>query len=407
MINREKCEDLIIETVKNNINRKEFSRIIKQTMLDDHSVMSGRTLQLINGNKNFLSSASVEEMYWICQAIELALDGKVSFAEFFTTNEENMYRTTRMKREDESVYPVVFKNVLQINNDQWVTAINIDQLYDLYKNQLINYNKNTQRPARRKEVNGLVEYKISINKKAIKEITALMKNQLFIPNAMTININMDNVGNQFTYGNGRLELTAGSFDIIDGFHRYQSLIDCKMADPSFNYNMVLNIMNFTEEKAATFIAQEDKRNKINKSVVKTMDANNPVNRVIQRLNDDGRSYLRGKIGRMGNFPISSEWLFEAISKTYKINNQQDEINLVKTLRDAFNAVIEDGLFTESFLCVAVVVVASKMYEDDRDALRKIVSVVGAIKYLPENIKTETTLTKKLVTEIENLDRWSM
>ena len=405
MIKRNECETLILEVLNNNMRKKSFPRIITSTMKENHGVMNGRTLQLLNGEKNNLENATVEELFWICQSIELALDGAVSFDEFFSQGEIGMYKNSKAKREEVEIYPVVFKNVLQISDDQWVTTINIDELYDLYKKQLINYNKNTQRPSRRRETNGLVEYKISINRKSIKEITQLMKDHLFIPNALTFNINMDNASNNFSYGNGRLELKSGVFDIIDGFHRYKSLIDCKQADPSFNYNMVLNIMNFTEDKAGTYIAQEDKRNKISKSVVKTMDANNPINRVIQRLNDDGRSYLRGKIGRTGNFEVNSTWLFEAISKCYILKNQQDEIELGKYLRDVFNAIIEDGLLEKSFINIATIIVASEIYRDDDDYIRKIEGIVKAIKYLPDELKKINTVTKKLKTEIKELERW--
>lgn len=404
MLKRKECQDLIIKTVNDNITNKAFRRIITTDMRDNHGVMNGRTLQLINGNEDSLNAASVEELYWLCSALNLALDGKVSFDEFFTSNEVGLYKNSKQKREDEELYPVVFKNVLQVANDQWVTTINVDELFSLYKKQLVNYNKNTQRPTRRKEVNGLVEYKIAISRKSIKEIKKLMQDSLFIPNALTFNINMDNADNDFSYGNGKLELLSGVFDIIDGFHRYKSLIDCKIENPAFNYNMVLNIVNFTEEKAGTYIAQEDKRNKINKSVVKTMDANNPINRVIQRLNDDGSSYLRGQIGRTGNYPVNSSWLFEAISKCYReINTRQDEIALIKRLREAFNVVIEEDLFDKNFLGVAVVVIASMVADGDTE---KVKGIVKASKYLPEDIKKEGTVTKRMISEVSALERWN-
>lgn len=404
MLKRKECQNLIIKTVNDNITNKAFRRIITTDMRDNHGVMNGRTLLLINGNEDSLNTASVEELYWLCSALNFALDGKVSFDEFFTSNEVGLYKNSKQKREDEELYPVIFKNVLQVANDQWVTTINVDELFSLYKKQLVNYNKNTQRPTRRKEVNGLVEYKIAISRKSIKEIKKLMQDSLFIPNALTFNINMDNADNDFSYGNGRLELLSGVFDIIDGFHRYKSLIDCKIENPAFNYNMVLNIVNFTEEKAGTYIAQEDKRNKINKSVVKTMDANNPINRIIQRLNDDGSSYLRGQIGRTGNYPVNSSWLFEAISKCYReINTRQDEIALIKRLREVFNAVIEEDIFDKSFLGVAVVVIASMVADGDTE---KVKGIVKASKYLPEDIKKEGTVTKRMISEVSALERWN-
>lgn len=402
MLKRKECQNLIIETVKANIGNKAFRRIITGDMRDNHGVMNGRTLQLINGNEGALDAASVEELYWLCSAFELALDGKVVFDEYFTDSEKALYKNSKVKKDDEDVYPVVFKNVLQVADDQWVTTVNVDTLFELYKKQLINYNKNTQRPTRRKEVNGLVEYKISISRKSIREIRSLMQDGLFIPNALTFNINIDNADNNFGYSNGRLELLSGVFDIIDGFHRYKSLIDCKLENPAFNYNMILNIVNFTEEKAGTYIAQEDKRNKINKSIVKTMDANNPVNRIIKRLNDDGGSYLRGDIGKTGNYPINSAWLFEAISKCYRdINTRQDEIIIMRRVREAFNAVIEEDLLDKSFLGTAVVVIASTLTEDPA----KIQAIVKASKHLPDDVKKEGSVTKKLIAAVTDLERW--
>ena len=78
MLKRKECQDLIIKTVNDNITNKAFRRIITTDMRDNHGVMNGRTLQLINGNEDSLNAASVEELYWLCSALNLALDGKVS-----------------------------------------------------------------------------------------------------------------------------------------------------------------------------------------------------------------------------------------------------------------------------------------------------------------------------------------
>lgn len=109
MLKRKECQNLIIETVKANIGNKAFRRIITGDMRDNHGVMNGRTLQLINGNDGALDAASVEELYWLCSAFELALDGKVTFDEYFTDSEKALYKNSKVKKDDEDVYPVVFK----------------------------------------------------------------------------------------------------------------------------------------------------------------------------------------------------------------------------------------------------------------------------------------------------------
>ena len=96
-------------------------------------------IQKINGSKEYLSQASEEELLWLSLAIESALDEKGKFAEFFSEREYGLYSKSKVKTENEAAYPVVLKNVLEVGANQWVTVININQLYELYKKQLINY----------------------------------------------------------------------------------------------------------------------------------------------------------------------------------------------------------------------------------------------------------------------------
>lgn len=405
MLKREKYEDLVIDIVNNNMHRKAFRRIVSDTMKNDHGVMPGKTNQLLNGTKDYLALATDEELLWLSLAIESALNDKDKFAEFFSDREHGLYSKSKVKRENEEVYPVIFKTALEISANQWVTVIDVNQLFELYQKQLINYNKNTQRPQRRKERNGLVEYKIYLNQKSIKEITGLMQEKRFIPNTLTFNVNLNDPNNASEYKNGTFYLTSGNFDIIDGFHRYKALIDCKIADPTFDYNMILSIMRFDEETAAQFIAQEDKRNRISKSVIKTMDSTNLINVVIQNLNSDSRCYIRGQIGRTNTDKISSVWLFEMIDKCYKIPDMNSAVELTKYLREVFNAIVEDGLMDYDYLTLAIIIKASAMYKDSANPINSVEHILKLKKHLPREFSGTKQVTKRLLSEIENLEKW--
>ena len=87
----------------------------------------------------------------------------------------------------------------------------------------------------------------------------------FVPNALTLNLNVDDPEVDFDIVGSELILNSGKFDIIDGFHRFRAAINTKIKNPDFQFNFILNIMNFTEDKACQYIEQEDKRNKISKS----------------------------------------------------------------------------------------------------------------------------------------------
>lgn len=402
MIKRDQCEDLIIETASKNMHRRAFVRMVAYTMQLNHSIMPGRTNQLLNGTKKYLDSATDEELLWLALAIEGALNDPGLFKDYFTSKEYGMYSNSRAKIEDEEIYPVEFPNTLEIGANQWVTVININQLYDLYKKQLINYNKNTQRPLKRTERNGLVEYKIYLNNKSVKEIENLMQENRFIPNTLTFNVNLNNPNNVSVYKNGTFQLQSGSFDIVDGFHRYKALILCKMGDPSFNYNMILNIMRFDEEMASQFIAQEDNRNKISKRIINTMDSTNLINVVIQNLNSDGRSYIRGQIGRTNTDRINSVWLFEIIDSCYEIKDMRYAAQITKYLRNIFNALVEDDVLEYDYLTLAIIIKVSSMYQDESVAIPKIESTLRLKHHLDSDFSGTKKVTKSLLDAIGKL-----
>ena len=152
-----------------------------------------------------------------------------------------------------------------------MSTISSKKLFELYKNQIINYNKNTQRPLKEVTKHGVKTYKINKNKQSVNAIKEDLKKGLFIPNCLTFNINMDNPSNEYYVDeeNGELVLENGQFDLIDGFHRYSAITELLLENPDIEFNFGIWIMNFDENKSCRFIAQEDKRNKINKTYTKS------------------------------------------------------------------------------------------------------------------------------------------
>ena len=174
-----------------------------------------------------------------------------------------------------------------------------------------------------------------------------------------------------------------------------------MEDSNFNYQMILNIVNFDEAKACLLIAQEDKRNKILKSVTRTMDSTKPINMIIQRLNDDSRCYLYGQIGRTETSKVNSIILYELLDMCFKIKNRSEVIETVKYLKEVFNTLTEDGMFKTDFFSLAVIIKAASMYKNDSDYINKIEdTITKATNKLNRNEYKK--VTKKLLKEIENL-----
>ena len=403
MINREEFNKELISILQENCSKRRFVKSLNELMYENHNMNGGETNRLINGDEQVLNNSTIEELYWLTQSINIILKN-FKLEKYFTQHEINSYTNTRKRNEAQEKYPIEFDNVLQVASDQWVTVVDVNMLYELYKNQIINYNKNTQRPTVYKEKDGITEYKIFLNKDSMNEIAGLMNENKFIPNAITLNLNLDNPEIDFEYRNGRIILYSGMPDIIDGYHRYQAMVKDKLSNEDFNYPTILNIMNFDEVKACSYIAQEDKRNKINKSIIRTMDSNNLINVLIQRLNEDGRSYLSGQIGRTETHKVNSTWLYEIIDKVYSIKDRTEMIDIFKYLRETFNAVIEDNLMEYNFITFAIIIKVSELYRRENNSLNKIEMALKKKNEILKDKYMSNKMNKSLINEIENLVR---
>ena len=400
MINREEFNSELISILQKNCSQRRFIRSLNELMFQNHNMNGGETNRLINGNEQILNDSTIEELYWLTQSICIVLK-EFKLEKYFTQHEINSYSNTRKTREIKEKYPIEFDNVLQVNPDQWVAVSDVNFLYELYKNQIINYNKNTQRPTIYKERDGITEYKIFLNKESMNEIAGLMENKKFIPNAITLNLNLDNPEIDFEYKNGKLIIYSGMLDIVDGYHRYQAMMKNKLSNENFNYPTVLNITNFDEVKACSFIAQEDKRNKINKSILRTMDSTDLINILIQRLNEDSRCYLSGQIGRSETHKVNSAWLYEIIDKCYSIKDKAEMIELFKYLKEVFNAVIEDDLMEYDFITLAIIIKVSVDYKNE-NGLGQVEKALRHKELISKGKYKSCKMNKSLMMEIENL-----
>ena len=206
---------------------------------------------------------------------------------------------------------------------------------------------------------------------------------------------LDTVGNEFEYDeeSNRFILYNGQFDIIDGYHRYQAMMNNIIKDNSFNFVTIVNIVNFDNIKSCSYIAQENKKNRINSNEIKAMDATDLVNSVVQRLNDDTRSYLHGKIRRTEE--VSSVYMYQAINAYFTVENNSDVIVLSKYLREVFNCLVEDELFKSDLFNLVIILDLCYIYQDDSNYINNIEDKLNKI-YQKENI------SKRKVTKVNHI-----
>ena len=101
------------------------------------------------------------------------------------------------------------------------------------------------------------------------------------------------------------ENTPAIMDILDGYHRYIAISQVVREYPEWDYQMELRITTFTEEKAKQFIYQNDQKTQMRRINSESMNQYSPSNIVVEKLNTNPSSNIRGQISRNnGNIDFS-------------------------------------------------------------------------------------------------------
>ena len=348
-----RLNDLFTKILNKNMGRK----IIEQTgevVSKKRNYLKAATHSILLQQRP-LSDVSDKEIYWVIDGLnetlskngELNLVKDFKIKDIFTDKEIQKYSKSKFENVTETIYPISFK-VLKISDDQWLSTISSKKLFELYKNQIINYNKNTQRPLKEVTKHGVKTYKINKNKQSVNAIKEDLKKGLFIPNCLTFNINMDNPSNEYYVDeeNRELVLENGQFDLIDGFHRYSAITELLLENPDIEFNFGIWIMNFDENKSCRFIAQEDKRNKINKTYTKSLDALNGDNfssRIVQVLNENNNSPFKGKLTRYNDSNINYDDVVITINDNFKCNTRMEANRLSENIIKSFEILEDDNI----------------------------------------------------------------
>ena len=348
-----RLNDLFTKILNKNMGRK----IIEQTgevISEKRNYLKAATHSILLQQRP-LSDVSDKEIYWVIDGLnetlskngELNLVKDFKIKDIFTDKEIQKYSKSKFENVTETIYPISFK-VLKISDDQWLSTISSKKLFELYKNQIINYNKNTQRPLKEVTKHGVKTYKINKNKQSVNDIKEDLKKGLFIPNCLTFNINMDNPSNEYYVDeeNRELVLENGQFDLIDGFHRYSAITELLLENPDIEFNFGIWIMNFDENKSCRFIAQEDKRNKINKTYTKSLDALNGDNfssRIIQVLNENNNSPFKGKLTRYNDSNINYDDIVITINDNFKCSTRMEANRLSENIIKSFEILEDDNI----------------------------------------------------------------
>ena len=261
---------------------------------------------------------------------------------FFTKNEINNLYSGKKYIPETIKFPIELP-MFAVTEDQYIGVSSAKWLMQLRDAYLINYNADTQRALEMMLKGEMVIFRPFVNESSVREIAELYKERDFIPNTISLNINLDDENADYYFKDNVLVIkNITQFDIFDGYHRYLGMARNYDADHNFDYPIELRITMFSVGKAKQFIWQEDHKTKMRKLDADTYDQSDVGNQVISRLNNDTDFNLNGEIALRGGH-VNASIFTQLVKHLYfgKNPTKKDVINVTKVLKLQINNFVED------------------------------------------------------------------
>ena len=388
---------------------KKNKKLVYEYCKEKYNLPRGETLDYIDGRKS-TGEATEFILFILLDALkenDLCLH---TLQYYFNELEIKTYKELKYIPPEKIKFPIIL-DAMEVAKDQWICATSVQFLMQLRNAQLINYNVNTQRTMQHIIKGNREYYKITINKRAIKEIRQSFEEDTYIPNTITLNLPYDET-TDFYYNKNDKKLVINNlkhFDILDGYHRYIAMCQTRDVNQDFNYPMELRIVFYDVSKANRFIHQEDQKTKMSKIDSNSYNTNDAAVIVATRVNENIMCNLKGSISRNEGLINFSE-LVEIIHKLYFYHvNKKDEkiiiLNTVKEIIDCLNIISEydSKYLTEkySFKLLSIILV-SYYYLIDKAKLGKVVEIIYNSDKINNQKFRSRTIRRDLLTDIECL-----
>lgn len=346
---REVLEGVLNELFYEYNRNTDVTTEVKKKLVE-HGINIGTVTGILNTSIP-ISTQSLTVLCLITMSLyEATKESRIKIEDYFMP--EEIETANNFKRETEFTKNYVdIEDIKQVADDQWITTMTYKQVADLYASGKVRYNKETQRNTIFKEYADKIIEAININRTSVKEIKELMLKGLFIPNTLTFNI-LATGKEKFEINNRNKSIRIyDNLDIIDGFHRSLSLIEAVSDNPNIEGTIEVRITNFNIDKCHRFIVQEDKKNKIDKKYIQTINVEELENKVVKLLNERSDSELMGKITTNITFYRNQGYvlgnvLADAIKHNFEIKSIRDVNSVADFLIEGFVEIV--GKFIDDF-----------------------------------------------------------
>lgn len=386
--------------LKNKRTRRQFYA----NLLDKFNMKTTVAEEMINFKRDIKEFSSFEifcVLYFLDQG---------SLKKFFTQSEIDNLAKEKFE-DNKAEFPIVFNDMVQVTPDQWIGRITLQELMQMKRSRMLNYDENEQRAMERVKSGSIEVFKPFVNRKSVREIKELMLNGAYVPDPITLNMQD---GASYEYKNHTLtvyELPNGMFNLNDGYHRYLAMSQINDFDKNFDYVMELRIICFSNIKANNFIFQQDQKTRMRKIISDSYNSSSMANAVIARLKEDTTCNVSNLIGR-NKANINEAVLGKLISHFYiergtKKEDQIKEVIKIKNeLKEKFNALTEQddrffGNYSDQLLFITIYVFKNC---EERGRYAEIIETINSnVKETSYyNIMSSGSIRRKAINELDKL-----
>lgn len=414
LVERSTVEKYIYEHMKDLPFKKNDSKKMYDYCESKYDIPGGKVADYVTG-RQAIEYCSEFELFILMDGLrEVELTQPNIIAKYFTAGEKEFYEKSKFHNSDEIKFPLIFK-MLKVSNDQYVGTTDVNTLIKMVNSQIIKYNDEIQRVKQRVVRGEITYYKISLNKKAIREIATSLEDGAYIPNTITLNISPDNMDAEYYYDEKSCSFVINKIDkvdITDGYHRLVAMNRVIEKDSTFNYPMELRITLFEEDKAKNFIFQEDQKTQMNKIDSESFNMNGAANIVVERLNTSPQSDIKGMIKHSGG-QMSPADLSECIKYFYfkDVNKADERIMIHKAIKDiteSFNILIETDYSLlerqysfQDILCI-IYVFAKYKFTDKTNVSSEVEMLLNKLESSSKKVFHRKKINRTMVKEIRQL-----
>lgn len=356
-------EQQLKERLKNIISEIGHNSDIKQAIVDEfksRNLSALRASWVFSENLDIITLTDSDEdikfLFLFTFALSKSLEGnseiKINVEDYFTNVEIDKWKNYREEKLEDTVYPIVIKNVDIIADGHWQTVMSAQEIERLNAANLLIYNPNTQRQMKVTKAG----IKINVNSKKVNAIAERMLNGEQFPDNIKINI-LKNDEDSIDYNQKTRTLTiheGSQLNTFDGQHRKSGNALALTKNPDLQFNWAVTITNFSETKAHDFMTQINKQTPIAEEFLQTKDYSKNENRVVEAIMDskgdlskvvkETDDYIRTNRGL-----TTKSILAQAIADKYS-----DQIEISVNVRKVANWIVEFtdqlmGLYVDEFI----------------------------------------------------------